>query len=538
MSSKAEKTSHHLYQQPRLSIFFRNPPLLKIVAWLGSLSFIGSTGVVWADLKPISTSQTEAQALIKASVLASADASVAKPKDREIYGPYLPLTPKQSPVRVTPDRLPNREVPIAVTPASASILPTGRIVRPQHTDLLTADNSTVGVNGSNLDRKFAEESINIPVPAPLTTTIPPQSREIVNMTRSQVQPSYVRAQSTVGQSGSESSIQTKPEPESASSYQTVPEVANLPTIGAISSQVGRSSASISTPVSNGLPSATANGFSSLNGSQRSSLSTHNTPLAGIKPTVVTPMKSSATAGRSFPQLDSRSPANIVSTPGKSADSIDISVPTSRIQRIEVQPVAQLVQITRTKVVPTVPAIPSIRPAAVAASQSRPIASASTGTNDSNSQLIYPLTSPAPTTSSFGWRTHPITGSRRFHSGVDIGAPMGAPVVAAGSGTIVSSGWLGGYGKAIVIQHNGVQQTLYGHLSEAFVQPGQRIEQGMVIGRVGSTGNSTGPHLHFETKVSTADGWVAVDPGEDIKYALDNLRRSMPFAQRDLPPGYN
>ena len=166
----------------------------------------------------------------------------------------------------------------------------------------------------------------------------------------------------------------------------------------------------------------------------------------------------------------------------------------------------------------------------------PVAFVNTG--ETSAQLIYPLSTPAPTTSGFGWRTHPITGSRRFHSGVDIGAPMGAPVVAAGTGIVISSGWLGGYGKAIVIQHNGVQQTLYGHLSEVFVQPGQRIEQGTVIGRVGSTGNSTGPHLHFETKVATADGWVAVDPGDDIKYALDNLRQAAPFAQRDLPPGYN
>jgi murein DD-endopeptidase MepM/ murein hydrolase activator NlpD len=199
----------------------------------------------------------------------------------------------------------------------------------------------------------------------------------------------------------------------------------------------------------------------------------------------------------------------------------------------VQAVARLPQLNG-KPVPTVPAIPTVHPG----SQSKPVAFINTGTNEFTSELIYPLSSPAPTTSSFGWRTHPITGSRRFHSGVDIGAPMGAPVVAAGSGTIVSAGWLGGYGKAIVIQHNGVQQTLYGHLSEVFVQPGQRIEQGTVIGRVGSTGNSTGPHLHFEARVSTADGWVAVDPGEDIKYALDNLRRSMPFAQRDLPPGIN
>ena len=111
-------------------------------------------------------------------------------------------------------------------------------------------------------------------------------------------------------------------------------------------------------------------------------------------------------------------------------------------------------------------------------------------------------------------------------------------MATGSGVVISAGWNGGYGKAIIIQHNDTQQTLYGHLSEVSVQPGQSIAQGTVIGLVGSTGNSTGPHLHFETRMSTTDGWVAVDPGDDIKYALDNLRRAMPFAQRDLPPGIN
>jgi murein DD-endopeptidase MepM/ murein hydrolase activator NlpD len=81
------------------------------------------------------------------------------------------------------------------------------------------------------------------------------------------------------------------------------------------------------------------------------------------------------------------------------------------------------------------------------------------------EFTYPLMTLAPVTSGYGWRTHPLTGKRRFHSGIDIGAPTGTPVVAAGAGTVVSAGWLNGYGKAIVIQHSETQQTLYGHLSE-------------------------------------------------------------------------
>ncbi len=529
MSSKAEKTSHHSHQQPRLSIFFRNPLLLKIVAWLGSLSFLGSTGGVWADLKPISTTSTEVPEIVQSSASVSVGTNtVSKTADREIYGPYLPIAQKQSPVQATPtspaeklrQQLPNREVPIAVAPASATISPTGTIVRPQHTDLLTADNYTVGVNGSGSEQTVAQAFINIPVPAPLSTTIPRQIGEVVSMTSSQVQPSYVRPPSTINQSLPPTSIQPKLRSEqSVNSYRSIPVVANLPTAKFTSPRLGRTGSSNSDAIS-------------PKGLQRHSISPQTIPLAGIKPTVITPMKPSVTAVRA------KTSQTLGSAPVQPEDSIDISIATPRTQRMEVQAVAQLPKITGFKAVPTVPAIPSVRPATLGASPSNPINFVNPGANQSSLELIYPLSSPAPTTSSFGWRTHPITGSRRFHSGVDIGASMGAPVVAAGSGIIISSGWLGGYGKAIVIQHNGVQQTLYGHLSEVFVQPGQRIEQGTVIGRVGSTGNSTGPHLHFESRVATADGWVAIDPSDDIKYALENLRRSMPFAQRDLPPGYN
>ncbi|AFY95511.1 M23 family metallopeptidase [Chamaesiphon minutus] len=489
MTSKAEKISHHSRKQPRLSIFFRNPLLLKIVAWLGSLSFIGSTGIVWADLKPISTSQTEAQAFIQAS-RASAPGT-PKSAEREIFGPDLPTAPKPSVEPISPAQLPNREVPVAVAPSSAAISPTGTIVRPKHTDLLTADNYTVGVNGSALAQAATTASIEIPVPAPLSNKIPNLTRERVASTSSQIQPLLKPSQWPMARSVPIVSNQSPAiSPQSAQGYQTVPEVTALPTLNSTSASASKANSYTQNP---------------------------RTIAAERYSTVVKPMTPPVTSGRSN---------------AASSNSSAISVPTSRNQRIEVLPVAQLPKLTGTKVVPAVSAIPSVRPAG-----SNAQAATTTFTEDRSNlaggEFIYPLTSPAPTTSGFGWRTHPITGSRRFHSGVDIGAPMGTPVVASGSGVIVSAGWLGGYGKTVVIQHNGIQQTLYGHLSEVFVQPGQRIEQGTVIGRVGSTGNSTGPHLHFEARVSTTDGWVAVDPGEDIKYALDNLRRSMPFAQREF-----
>jgi murein DD-endopeptidase MepM/ murein hydrolase activator NlpD len=151
--------------------------------------------------------------------------------------------------------------------------------------------------------------------------------------------------------------------------------------------------------------------------------------------------------------------------------------------------------------------------------------------DVNSDFIFPLATPAPMTSPFGWRVHPISGARRFHAGQDLGAPAGTPIVAVAKGRVIVANWHGGYGKAVIIEHDGRLQTLYGHMSEIFVQEGQEIAQGTVIGQVGSTGQSTGPHLHFETKVPTAEGWMVVDPSQDLRYALNNLEQALRLARR-------
>lgn len=208
-----------------------------------------------------------------------------------------------------------------------------------------------------------------------------------------------------------------------------------------------------------------------------------------------------------------------------AESVAIYVAPPRTNEVPNKSVAPLSKI------PTVsrPAVPSIAPiptVQVAARQTPSSAAIVLANYGSASNFVYPLAAPAPVTSRFGWRVHPITGNRRFHSGTDFGAPEGAPVVAVANGRVVSSGWRGGYGKAVVIEHNGQMQTLYGHMSELLVQEGQEIQQGTIIGRVGSTGNSTGAHLHFETQAPTSDGWVAVDPNMDLQYALNNLQQAI------------
>lgn len=149
-------------------------------------------------------------------------------------------------------------------------------------------------------------------------------------------------------------------------------------------------------------------------------------------------------------------------------------------------------------------------------------------------LIFPLPVIAEITSAFGWRTHPIAGVQRQHEGTDIGAPMGTPVLAAYEGQVAMADWAGGYGLMVTLRHvDGTQESRYAHLSEVYVQPGEWVEKGTVIGRVGSTGYSTGPHLHFEWRHLTEQGWVAVDAGLHLEVALDNLMRSLQFAQ-DTP----
>lgn len=101
------------------------------------------------------------------------------------------------------------------------------------------------------------------------------------------------------------------------------------------------------------------------------------------------------------------------------------------------------------------------------------------------------------TSGYGYRIHPVLGIRKFHSGLDISAPYGSPVRSAMYGIVEKTGYDEGYGYFIVIKHSSSTKTLYGHLSEILVKEGQRVSRGQIIGRVGDTGMTTGPHLHFE-----------------------------------------
>ena len=137
-----------------------------------------------------------------------------------------------------------------------------------------------------------------------------------------------------------------------------------------------------------------------------------------------------------------------------------------------------------------------------------------GSSSSNSSytggaMAWPVPSVGTSniTSIFGWRTHPIFGVGRGHTGVDIGASYGSSVVAANPGRVIYAGWYGGYGNCVQIDHGGGVVTLYGHNSSLNVSVGQQVSRGQTIAYIGSTGYSTGPHCHFEVIL---DG-VQVDP---------------------------
>jgi murein DD-endopeptidase MepM/ murein hydrolase activator NlpD len=147
------------------------------------------------------------------------------------------------------------------------------------------------------------------------------------------------------------------------------------------------------------------------------------------------------------------------------------------------------------------------------------AQASTGPHvESHSEPVVPvrlnprglaaaLTDQAPVSSAFGWRRDPFTGSARFHQGVDIAVAYGTDVKAAAHGRVTFSGAQSGYGNTVVVDHGGGRQTRYAHLADTAVLEGQVVNEGQVLGRSGSSGRASGPHLHFELLVNGK----AVDP---------------------------
>ncbi len=133
-----------------------------------------------------------------------------------------------------------------------------------------------------------------------------------------------------------------------------------------------------------------------------------------------------------------------------------------------------------------------------------------GSEEAPGALSWPVS--GPITSPFGYRQSPFGGGTEFHMGLDIAASAGTTIAASAAGRVISAGWYGGYGNYILIDHGAGISTGYAHCSAIFVAPGQDVQKGQAVGAVGSTGASTGPHLHFEVRI---DG-KPVDPASRLR----------------------
>ncbi|MEN8905020.1 MAG: peptidoglycan DD-metalloendopeptidase family protein [Clostridiales bacterium] len=127
-------------------------------------------------------------------------------------------------------------------------------------------------------------------------------------------------------------------------------------------------------------------------------------------------------------------------------------------------------------------------------------------------MLWPVPSSNAITSKFGYRTHPIYGTKRLHTGVDISGNYDASIIAVNNGKVIFSGWKSGYGNTVLISHGGNIVTLYGHCSKLIVNCDQVVKAGDIIAKVGSTGASTGNHLHFEVRDNGS-------PSDPLKYIL-------------------
>lgn len=151
-------------------------------------------------------------------------------------------------------------------------------------------------------------------------------------------------------------------------------------------------------------------------------------------------------------------------------------------------------------------------------------------------FYYPLPEVVEFTSPFGYRVHPLHGDRRLHAGVDLGAPEGMPVLSAHSGYVRYADWGDGYGKMVIVEYaDGQYQTLYAHLSEILVTDGEAVRPRQVIGKVGSTGGVTGPHLHFELLRKEGGDFTPIDPAAQVKAveAYVAVRPTDPNASKEV-----
>ncbi len=535
MSSESEMRKETSPNCTPLGVFYRHPQLIQGLSFIGSLGVLGSGLVVAQTDSPIDTvvapTNNPAPAAVKPAPAPAVSAPAAVPKPPSPSAVSAPA-PAPKPVRVRPPRAafqaPTHKPTHVPAPSSHTSAPAPASVRkpaaPRRATEASAPAPTPVVR-----KRPRLAAPNLSVPTPTTVAKPPK----VILNPSQIQ----------------ESAQTPVAPNNSYIDRTNYNIGATRRYQAPSAVVlTERSTGCSTVSRNGrLASGICGGVQAPR--QRiasSSLPVREPQLNGVTRLPRPPVAPSSVERGTLSTAIFATPSNAsggITTLNPPNVTATANVARSRRDRVFTGHPTVPLNLTRRSNLPIPPGLASGQPAQVG--QTAPMGLAyynlthrPVGVPKVNqASFIFPLTIPVPITSLFGWRIHPITGERRFHAGTDLGAPQGTPVVAAAAGEVATADFVGGYGLTVILRHEeGTQESYYAHLSEIFVQAGEWVNQGTVIGRVGSTGFSTGPHLHFEWRHLTPDGWVAVDAGNHLEYALGQLIEALKVAQTSQQPG--
>ncbi|MEQ9671327.1 M23 family metallopeptidase [Coleofasciculus sp. G2-EDA-02] len=480
-------------------VFYRYPWLKQGISWMGGLGVLSSGLVVAQTDAPIDTgiapAAPPAPPAIKFTPPPPAPPAQPKPvAPAVVVAPPAPAPKPAYQPPAPPAPKPPAPAPVSVSkppaPAPAPAAPTPTVATPPAA-------------------KPRLDAPNLSIPAPATLAKPP--KVIINP------------------SSTQEAAQTPATPNNSYIDRT-----NY-SLGATQSPA--KPAVILTERSTGCQTVSRNGqlVSGSCGGQAAPRQQTQTVQAGVQRGVQRGVQTGVQAGRiqrQPHQLQGGTGTQITRLPAPPVTlGASVSQPVRSVQRVTASVNPRIRQFTRPPGVSSMPttASPKTTPTGLTYYNfsNRPLGRPLVG----NASFIFPLTIPAAISSVFGWRMHPIAGTYRFHSGTDIAAPTGTPVLAVAPGEVATADFLGGYGLTVILRHEeGTQESRYAHLSEIFVQPGESVDQGSVIGLVGSTGFSTGPHLHFEWRHQTTDGWVAVDAGAHLEYAMAQLIEALKVAQ--------
>jgi biotin carboxyl carrier protein len=514
-------------------------PLVRVISWISSISVL-SSGMVWAQSQPLSEAATDTNAYETPNASniapepAPAPAAVA-PESIPVLEIPATVAPQPAPAAIVPKPASESQIPTVVAPQPA---PTDVVADPVPVESYTPPASalpSLGTQPSVLPAPITPPEV---APAPLPATAQNQEPDYSNV---YIDPTSYSIGATTTYEEPSSVVLS----ERSTGCETV--------LGS-----GQSPSGQACTVPSGVPAIPSlaqdplKGSAGLPGFDPNSIPPLSVPYAPQQqlpqPVVVSEGTQPAVgSGTLAPSISTAQPGQRWVAPQRlpqyqppqrpSAAATPLPVPVQPASYTQAPPPEEppMVSVGPVNIGSNGISLGTSQPDLAQAYYNpliRPLGLPGNG----NTSLLFPLSIPAPITSAFGWRVHPISGSTQLHSGTDLGADMGTPVLAALDGTVSVADYLGGYGLAVVLEHSqGTQETLYAHLSQVFVKPGTQIKQGEVIGLVGSTGYSTGPHLHFELRQLTANGWITMDPGDQLEYALARLVQALETAQTTPKP---